>query len=211
MAAFTVAAVLGVRRAAARWRGLITWSVGLVAVSAGLGIGGGHLLKSDLGIVLTAGLVLLVAGLALVVLGAVNLLTSVSSWRRFLVAPAMLLLSIMVVQPSWVAFYATNTPRALSDHSTPADVGLDHRALHFRTPDGVRLAAWWVPSRNGAAVVLRHGAGSTRSAVLRHAAVLAGGGYGVLLVDAPGTAPAKGEAWILAGTATRTSPVRSTS
>ena len=42
------------------------------------------------------------------------------------------------------------------------------------------------PSSNGAAVVLLHGAASTRTAVLDQAAVLAEHGYGVLLDDARG-------------------------
>jgi pimeloyl-ACP methyl ester carboxylesterase len=51
-----------------------------------------------------------------------------------------------------------------------------------------------VPSRNGAAVVLAHGAGSTRSAVLDHAAVIARHGYGVLLYDARGHGRSGGHA-----------------
>jgi pimeloyl-ACP methyl ester carboxylesterase len=190
--ALTVGLVLGVRRRQDRWRGTIAVIVGLVAVSAGLGIGVGHLLKSDLGIVVVAGLALLVAGFVLLLTGAADLVMSVGGWRRLPVAMALLVLSVLVVQPSWSAFYATNTPRVASTDRTPADVQLDYREVHFRTPDGVRLAAWWVPSRNGAAVVLRHGAGSTRSAVIGHAAVLAGGGYGVLLVDARGHGASEG-------------------
>ena len=53
-------------------------------------------------------------------------------------------------------------------------------------PDGVDLAAWWVPPRNGAAVLLLHGSGSTRTATLDHAEVLADAGFGVLMVDARG-------------------------
>ena len=48
------------------------------------------------------------------------------------------------------------------------------------------LAGWYAPSRNGAAVVLLHGAGSTRSNVLDEAVVLAEHGYGVLMLDARG-------------------------
>lgn len=69
---------------------------------------------------------------------------------------------------------------------TPADVGLRYREVTLRSADGVDLAAWWVPSRNRAAVALFHGSGSTRTAVLDQAAVLAERGYGVLLVDARG-------------------------
>jgi len=54
------------------------------------------------------------------------------------------------------------------------------------TADGVRLSAWHVPSANGAAVVLRHGATSTRSNTLDEMVVLARHGYGVLATDARG-------------------------
>ena len=56
------------------------------------------------------------------------------------------------------------------------------------------LSGWYVPSRNGAAVVLLHGAGSTRSAVLPHAVVLADDGFGVLLYDARGHGRSQGRA-----------------
>jgi uncharacterized protein len=73
-------------------------------------------------------------------------------------------------------------------------VGLDYRRVTLPTADGIRLAGWYVPSTNGAAVVLLHGAGSTRSNVLDEAAVLAGAGFGVLLVDARGHGESEGRA-----------------
>ena len=62
------------------------------------------------------------------------------------------------------------------------------------TDDGVRLAGWYLPSRNRAAVVLLHGAGSTRSNVLDEAAVLARHGFGVLMIDARGHGDSGGRA-----------------
>ena len=56
------------------------------------------------------------------------------------------------------------------------------------------LAGWYVPSSNGAAVVLRHGSGSTRTDVLDQAAAIARGGYGVLLTDARGHGESGGRA-----------------
>lgn len=70
----------------------------------------------------------------------------------------------------------------------------DHRDVEFPASDGTPLAGWYVPSRNGAAVVLLHGAGSTRSNVLDHAVVLARRGYGVLLYDARGHGDSGGRA-----------------
>jgi dipeptidyl aminopeptidase/acylaminoacyl peptidase len=58
--------------------------------------------------------------------------------------------------------------------------------MGFRAADGVLLSAWYIPSRNGAAVVVLPGAGSTRTAALGQAAVLARHGYGALLVDTRG-------------------------
>jgi uncharacterized protein len=51
-----------------------------------------------------------------------------------------------------------------------------------------------VPSKAGAAVVLLHGAGSTRSGVLDDAVVLGRAGYGVLLFDARGHGRSEGRA-----------------
>lgn len=77
-------------------------------------------------------------------------------------------------------------PACAARAGTPATYGMAYRDVTFPTPDGVLLAGWYVSSRTGAAVVLRHGAGSTRSDVLAQAAALARHGFGVLLTDARG-------------------------
>jgi fermentation-respiration switch protein FrsA (DUF1100 family) len=111
---------------------------------------------------------------------------------------AALVASVVVVGLiAWTfvpAVMVTNVPPISLGSRTPADVGLTYADVELTTDDGVRLAAWYVPSMNGAAVVIRHGAGSTRSNVLDHAAVLAGGGYGTLLVDARGHGASSGRA-----------------
>jgi uncharacterized protein len=73
-------------------------------------------------------------------------------------------------------------------------IGESARDVTFTASDGVTLSAWYVAPRNGAAVVLLHGAGSTRTAVLDAAAVLARHGYGALLVDARGHGRSGGRA-----------------
>ena len=88
---------------------------------------------------------------------------------------------------------ATNVPRPAIG-ATPASVGLEYRNVMLPTADGIELAGWYVPSTNGAAVVLLHGAGSTRSHALDEAAVLARAGFGVLLVDARGHGESQGRA-----------------
>jgi pimeloyl-ACP methyl ester carboxylesterase len=71
---------------------------------------------------------------------------------------------------------------------------MSYRDVEFETTDGVELSGWYVPSSNGGAVVLMHGAGSTRSGVLDQADVLADHGFGVLLFDARGHGRSGGRA-----------------
>jgi pimeloyl-ACP methyl ester carboxylesterase len=68
----------------------------------------------------------------------------------------------------------------------PRVAGATVQEVALRTDDGVRLSAWWVPSRNGAAVVLLHGSGENRSATVPQAEILGRHGYGLLLLDARG-------------------------
>jgi pimeloyl-ACP methyl ester carboxylesterase len=84
-------------------------------------------------------------------------------------------------------------PTSVGD-TTPADIGLRYHDVEFETADRVILSGWYVPSSNGAAIVLLHGAGSTRSSVLAHAAILARHGYGVVLFDARGHGRSGGRA-----------------
>ena len=83
-----------------------------------------------------------------------------------------------VLWPLTVAVYATNLPPGPLASPTPAGYGLSYQDVALSTADGVRLSAWYIPPRNGAAVVQRPGSGSTRTAVLGQAAVLARHGYG---------------------------------
>ncbi len=133
-----------------------------------------------------AGLVAVVGSLAVLSWSVPALLAPVGWWRRLLAVPVAAVGVWALAVPLGVATYATNAPHARPDRLTPGDLGLRADELHLRTSDGVTLAAWYVPSRNGAAVVVLHGASSTRSDVLPAAAVLARHGYGVLLVDARG-------------------------
>jgi pimeloyl-ACP methyl ester carboxylesterase len=91
------------------------------------------------------------------------------------------------------AILATNAPRPHIG-ATPASRGLGFEDVVLTTRDGLRLAGWYVPSSNRAAVVLLHGAGSTRSNVLDQAEVLARHGFGVLAVDARGHGESGGRA-----------------
>lgn len=66
----------------------------------------------------------------------------------------------------------------------PPPPGFSERTL--RTEDGIELAAWYAPSRNGAAIIVLHGAGDSREAMRGQAEMLRDRGYGVLAMDLRG-------------------------
>ena len=131
------------------------------------------------GFVLATGLVLLVWGVALLV-------RAMRGWWRLLAIPAALALLWFAVFPVATAVFATNRPPGALGSATPASYGLPYRDVAFRAGDGVRLSGWFIAPRNGAAVLLLPGAGSTRAAVLGQGAVLASHGFGALLLDGRG-------------------------
>jgi dipeptidyl aminopeptidase/acylaminoacyl peptidase len=58
--------------------------------------------------------------------------------------------------------------------------------ISVTTPDGITLAGWYVPSRDGANVIVTHGSNSDRIAMLAEVRLLAEAGFGVLAFDWPG-------------------------
>jgi hypothetical protein len=99
--------------------------------------------------------------------------------RRLGLAVGALLGAYILVVPVGVAILATHRPR---QSVLPVALGRPYEQVALRTSDGLRLAAWYVPSRNGAAVVsypTRRGGASEARMLIRH-------GYGVLLLDARG-------------------------
>ena len=69
------------------------------------------------------------------------------------------------------------------------DLGRPYRDVRLTTSDGLRLRAWYVPSRNGAAVIAFPG----RSQPVPHARMLIRHGYGVLLLDRRGEGASEGD------------------
>ena len=112
-----------------------------------------------------------------------------SRWRRYvrrsLRTVATLLATLYFAFPIIESYAVTNT----SDATVPApQLGADHEDVSFRTSDGLRLTGWYVPSQNGAAVMVFPGRNSQR-----HARMLIAHGYGVLLFDRRGTGDSDGE------------------
>lgn len=153
-----------------------------------------HLLTNGPSVAAAASAVAALGGLLAVGCGAVWFVHAVPGWRRLLALPVILVVGYCAYLPLGTAIYATHPPRTELGPSTPADHGLPYHDVSFPSTDGVTLSGWYVPSSNGAAVVLLPGSGSTRSTVLEHAVVLARHGYGVLLFDPRGQGNSAGQA-----------------
>jgi fermentation-respiration switch protein FrsA (DUF1100 family) len=172
----------GSRRASA----VASVAVGLVALPVGATFASSYLTTTGVSPRSIGGVLAAAGGLFALLSGVVASIRALHRWRRVLVVPGVLVLAYGVGLPLVMSVYATNVPRPGLGRTTPSDRGFEYRDVTFTTTDGVRLSGWYIPSGNGAAIALLHGASSTRSNVLEQAVVLARHGYGVLLFDARG-------------------------
>ncbi|MCV2393651.1 alpha/beta fold hydrolase [Actinotalea sp. M2MS4P-6] len=182
------------RRGATRTAGWIALLTGVVGMTGTGALAGDALSRGNLWREVAVAGVGLMAGLVLVWSGGRTLLRRERRGSGWLVVPARALLGTVVVVvlaqfvvlPVLAGVMASARLPIEPTGRDPGDAALSYQDLTLTTSDGVDLAAWYVPSQNGAAVVLLHGAGSTRASTLPHAEVLAGCGFGVLLLDARG-------------------------
>jgi fermentation-respiration switch protein FrsA (DUF1100 family) len=91
-----------------------------------------------------------------------------------------------LVLPVVVGIVITHKPRTGVPH---ANLGRAYEDVTLHTSDGLNLSGWYVPSRNGAAVIAFPG----RRGPQQHARMLARHGYGVLLVDMRGNGDSDGD------------------
>ena len=147
------------------------------------------------------------AGAALLLLGVVIPFTSGSTGssgrRRWIYRVGGTLICLVVlfvfVLPVGIAIVQTHQYReAIGD--PPAS---SYQEVTFATSDDLRLSGWYVPSKNGAAVIVVHGGGSDRTGSLPHAELLLRHGYGVLLYDARGRGKVKEPQTPSGGTGTK--------
>jgi poly(3-hydroxybutyrate) depolymerase len=106
--------------------------------------------------------------------------------RRALVGAVAAFGAIFVVMPVAFAIVSNHKARAPVER---VDLGRPYADVSLTTTDGLRLAAWYVPSRNGAAVIAFPG----RKGPARHARMLVRHGYGVLLLDRRGEGESQGD------------------
>jgi pimeloyl-ACP methyl ester carboxylesterase len=169
---------------------LLLGVLGVVTTAVGLALGVRWLVSAGLSWVAAVGLVALVVGLTLLLTSAVRLWRGTPGWWRLTLLPLPLLALVggYAVTTGVMAAVPAPTPLAAVAPSFPAPL----TEVTVPTADGVRLSAWWAAPTAGRVVVVLHGSGENRSAVLPQAAVLARAGYGVLLLDARGHGGSQG-------------------
>jgi hypothetical protein len=138
------------------------------------------------------------AGFVLIGLGFVRLWRSRRSgghWfrrygRRTLRVVGAVVVANFVVVPVAFAYLIAHVAVA----TVPAPhLGAAYEDVTVTTSDGLDLAGWYVPSKNGAAVIAFHG----RTKAQPHARMLARHGYGVLILDRRGVGESEGDGSML--------------
>ena len=105
--------------------------------------------------------------------------------RRAPLGVAGVLALFLVLLPIGLGYVTTHTARSVVP---PDHLGVPHEDVRFTTADGLELEGWYVPSRNGAAVIAFPG----RSGPQKQTRMLARHGYGVLLFDRRGEGRSEG-------------------
>ena len=140
------------------------------------------------------GLLAVAAGLLLLGVGVVTLWRSRRRddrlwWRygrRSLYALATAFAAVAFLLPFALGYVVTHTLRA---EVPKAELGAAYENVEFTTSDGLTLKGWYVPSANGAAVIVFPG----RSGTQDEAKMLARHGYGALLFDRRGEGESEGD------------------
>jgi fermentation-respiration switch protein FrsA (DUF1100 family) len=109
-------------------------------------------------------------------------------WRNIILVSIIALLvglafAFYIALPNMYANGVAQPQRASVCCQTPADFGLDYENITFTSKDGITLHGWYLPSQNGAAIIVSHGIGGNRVGQLEKGIFLATQGFGVLLLD----------------------------
>lgn len=105
----------------------------------------------------------------------------------------VLLVSILVLVICHNQAHAFVHPTRRPITTTPADHNLSYESILLKTEDGLEIDAWYIPSKNRAAIILQHGYPNNRSSMLPHADLFAQHGYGLILADLRAHGTSEGE------------------
>jgi uncharacterized protein len=112
---------------------------------------------------------------------------------RLLMAAAVWTYFLMIVGSAYLGAMVITQPGNSSICCiTPSHYDLEYEPVSLTTHDDVQLSGWYIPSKNGAAILLLHGYGANRLSMLEQAKMLADHDYGVLLYDQRGSGESEG-------------------
>ena len=174
---------------------LLAVVVGLVSIGFGVVSHGLHVVNSGLDRYDLTGLGMIAGGLLLVASGVTALTAPRRAPRTWRVAHALAwpagaaAVFFAFLMPYSGALMTTHAPRWAIQESS---LGIPHEEVSIDASGGRELSAWWVPSRNGAAVLVGHGSGGSRERVMEEIRMLARHGYGVLAFDLFGNGESSG-------------------
>jgi uncharacterized protein len=175
-------------------RATLSLTLGILGIVIGVGEAGYYSLEVGPSGDDYTGLLAIPAGALLVGVGAATLWRTRrrgESLRRRYLRRLLLLLGAAVVFlffvfPLSLSYVFTHVARI---KVPAANLGAPHEPVAFTTSDGLTLRGWYVPSRNGAAVVAFPG----RAGPQKPARMLVRHGYGVLLFDRRGEGESDGD------------------
>jgi uncharacterized protein len=107
--------------------------------------------------------------------------------RRSLLGLAIFFVAYVAVLPLYAPYVMTHV--AATDVPAP-ELGAPYEDVEYTTSDGLTLQGWYVPSRNGAAVIVVPGLSNTQDDEAR---MLVDHGYGVLLLVRRGEGESEGD------------------
>jgi hypothetical protein len=184
-------------------RATLALGVGVFMIVMGASEAGYYMRESGLSGDDYTGILMIPAGLLLVGIGFVTFWRSRKGgrlvWRyarRVLIAFGLLVGAYFVIYPLGESYAITHAARA---YVPEPQLGTAFQEISFTTPDGLQLEGWYVPSKNGAAVISFPGRRGPR----KPAKLLAQHGYGVLLFDRRGEGESEGDPNLLGWQGTR--------
>jgi dienelactone hydrolase len=169
-------------------------TLGILGIAIGAGEAGYYALEVGPSGDDYTGLLAIPAGLLLVGVGAATLWRTRRKddsrprryLRRLLLLAGAAVVFVFVLFPLSLSYVFTHVART---KVPAANLGARYEQVAFTTSDGLKLKGWYVPSRNGAAVVAfpgRRGPQKQARMLIRH-------GYGVLLFDRRGEGASDGD------------------
>jgi fermentation-respiration switch protein FrsA (DUF1100 family) len=115
----------------------------------------------------------------------------VKSIFRFAVTTILVLIGLLVVAGFVEVNKALHPPRLIPPGNTLRKYEIPYQSVSLVTEDGIRLAAWYTPPKNGVVILLAHGYGDNRPEWVYE--MLAKKKYGVLAWDARAHGESGGE------------------